>query len=268
VVTAIAGAESKLAAEKVKLAKVAAKAHVIARAEAAPAPGDSRLASLSPNEIIRTRGYWSGVADGASAMRPATSAVEAVAAVSKPAAAPRAVEAEDTGTLGAGGAHQAQISPALALAYAEQGAPEAAPHVLTIATIAATPRAAPDRALAAQTEQNAMTIAVKRVSGRPASAIFTVASRPSAAFDAGTAIDDPWLRAVLLSPSVYRFLTVTVLGHRDGSSLAAMMVKPDSSVMMTFSADPQLGLTHDRFSGSAIVFISTVTYPLRSASLQ
>ena len=38
--------------------------------------------------------------------------------------------------------------------------------------------------------------------------------------------------------------------------------------MMTFATDPQPGLDNDHFSGSAIVFMSTVTYPLRTAELQ
>jgi len=67
---------------------------------------------------------------------------------------------------------------------------------------------------------------------------------------------------------VNRFLSITTLGTRDYRSLAAFMVKPANSVMMTFAADPQPGLTHDHFSGSAIVFVSTVTYPLRTAALQ
>ena len=38
--------------------------------------------------------------------------------------------------------------------------------------------------------------------------------------------------------------------------------------MMTFSADPMLGLEHEHFSGSAVVFVSTVTYTTRTAALQ
>jgi hypothetical protein len=37
--------------------------------------------------------------------------------------------------------------------------------------------------------------------------------------------------------------------------------------MMTFAVEPNPGLDHDHFSGSAIVFVSTVTYPTRTASL-
>jgi hypothetical protein len=38
--------------------------------------------------------------------------------------------------------------------------------------------------------------------------------------------------------------------------------------MMTFSPDPYLGLTTDSFSGYAVVFVSTVTFNQRTASLQ
>jgi hypothetical protein len=47
-----------------------------------------------------------------------------------------------------------------------------------------------------------------------------------------------------------------------------MMHKPPSTVMMTFAADPHLGLMAERFTGSAIVFMSTVTFGLRTAALQ
>jgi hypothetical protein len=165
-----------------------------------------------------------------------------------------------------------RVSPDVALAYAEQADREATARTAAVQpppAAAATPRAAVTRAVAVQTGDNEMTIAVKRVSGRPASAILTVANKTSAApLAAGARVDDPWLRAIVLAPSVDRFLCITALGARDFRSLAALIGKPASSVMMTFSADPQLGLAQDHFSGSAIVFVSTVTYPMRSASLQ
>jgi len=46
------------------------------------------------------------------------------------------------------------------------------------------------------------------------------------------------------------------------------MVKPASSVMMTFSTDPSMGLSNDHFSGSMIGFLSTITYLTRTASLR
>jgi hypothetical protein len=39
--------------------------------------------------------------------------------------------------------------------------------------------------------------------------------------------------------------------------------------MMTFSADPNLGMAVDRFSGSAVVFLATATFaPQKTASLR
>ena len=142
---------------------------------------------------------------------------------------------------------------------------------LPLPAATATPRAAIVPAVAVQTSDNETTVAVKRVSGRPASAILTVAARTltmTSPLADPTRLDDPWLRAVVVSPSVNRFLCITTLGARDFRTLADMMIKPDNSVMMTFAANPNPGLDHDHFSGSAIVFMSTVIYPLRSASLQ
>ena len=72
----------------------------------------------------------------------------------------------------------------------------------------------------------------------------------------------------MLSPSVHHFLTTVALGAHDFRSLAALMVKPANAVMMTFAAEPNPGLQHDHFSGAAIVFVSTVNYATRTASLQ
>jgi hypothetical protein len=37
---------------------------------------------------------------------------------------------------------------------------------------------------------------------------------------------------------------------------------------MTFAEDPQLGITADRFSGDAVVFISTINVAKRTAALR
>jgi hypothetical protein len=39
-------------------------------------------------------------------------------------------------------------------------------------------------------------------------------------------------------------------------------------VMMTFAAEANPGLTADRFSGSAVVFVSTVTFGTHTAALR
>jgi hypothetical protein len=109
---------------------------------------------------------------------------------------------------------------------------------------------------------------MKGMIDRPQTSFQRAIQLASAAVKIGAHFDNPWLRAIILSPSVHRFLTTLALGARDFTSLAALMAKPASSVMMTFSSDPSLGLAHDHFSGSAIVFVPTVTYPTHTASLR
>jgi hypothetical protein len=63
-------------------------------------------------------------------------------------------------------------------------------------------------------------------------------------------------------------MTATLMGAPDFRGLSGFMQKPSSSVAMTFSDDPDHGLTADRFSGNAVVFVETVTFTTRTAFLQ
>jgi uncharacterized protein YcbK (DUF882 family) len=231
----------------------------VTRAEAAapPQPNDStgRFAALTPNQIITARGYWDGLPDGTSAARPTAKSANAhpieVASADPVASAPSPWS----------GAVEDRVPPELALAYAERArydAPSQAPATAT------TGRPTEGQLIG----QNGTTIAVKGVIDRPKTVYQKATRLASTAVKVGEHFDSPWLRAIVLSPSVRRFLTTVALGARDFTSLATLMVKPSSSVMMTFSSDPNLGLTPDHFSGSAIVFVSTVTYAMHTASLQ
>ena len=81
-------------------------------------------------------------------------------------------------------------------------------------------------------------------------------------------LDDPWLRGLVLAQSVQNSLVVTQVGDPDFTSFTQFMRKPASSLLMTFSSDPHLGMTADQFSGSAVVFPATVTFASRHASLR
>ncbi len=37
---------------------------------------------------------------------------------------------------------------------------------------------------------------------------------------------------------------------------------------MTFSRDPHLGMSTEKFAGSAVVFVSTITFKARTAALR
>jgi hypothetical protein len=101
-------------------------------------------------------------------------------------------------------------------------------------------------------------------SARPAPALTPV----STAGKVGDVFDDPWMRAVVVAPDLQNYMTVTSFDAPDLRQLRPMMEKPVVSVRMTFSSDPQLGTATDHFSGSAIVFLSTVNFMTRTASLQ
>ena len=73
---------------------------------------------------------------------------------------------------------------------------------------------------------------------------------------------------MVVSQSAQDFMSTSLLGSPDFRSLGAYLHKPTASVMMTFSDDPYLGMTADKFRGSAVVFVSTVTYNMRTAALR
>ena len=76
----------------------------------------------------------------------------------------------------------------------------------------------------------------------------------------GERSDSPWLRAAMLTPSVRSFMTATRVGAVDPRWQYDLLHKPSQSLVMTFSADPHLGMVADRFTGSAVVFLATATF--------
>jgi hypothetical protein len=103
----------------------------------------------------------------------------------------------------------------------------------------------------------------------------TLASSVSKKIAGGTSVvskgdrfDDPWLKMLIMAPSAQKTLTVANLGPADLGKLQPMLQKPPAAVVMTFSADPYLGMPAERFSGNAIVFMPTVTFGMRTAGLR
>jgi uncharacterized protein YcbK (DUF882 family) len=232
----------------------AAAAPTPAAQKVAPPPQtDDHFASLSANQVILARGYWQGQPDGAAAAAARPKSARGVEVAS---ADPNA-----TGTVGPlPGTSADRVPPQLALAYAEQ--PDSPSRAIAVAA-----RAAVDKAGAVIGESET-TVAVKGVNDQPKTSVQKAIQLAVAAVKVSERLDNPWLRAIILSPSVQRFLSTLAFGARDVTYLASLMVKPASSVMMTFTSDPNRGLSQDHFSGSAIVFLSTITYPTRTASLQ
>lgn len=111
------------------------------------------------------------------------------------------------------------------------------------------------------------TIAVKRSGSRP-SIVSSAPATMISSVQPGARFNEPWIRAMIVSPSAQNFMSTSMMGAPDYRTLGTFLQKPTASVMMTFNDDPYLGMSTERFSGSAVVFVSTVTFNQRTASLR
>jgi uncharacterized protein YcbK (DUF882 family) len=210
-------------------------------------------AGLTANQVILARGYWEGPPDGMAVANPLAEIAYRRAEVAD-------ADPNSTGAIDRGNGN------GMALAYADSRSGDGAADTAAMGIAAL--RAA---ALAGRQElPTKATLAVERATDDVESAVMTASASSMMVIKGGVHVANPWLRAIVLSPSVKRFLTTIALGDRDFRSLASLMIKPRSAVKMTFSADPTLGLAQDRFSGAAIAFVPTVNYSAQThtASLQ
>jgi uncharacterized protein YcbK (DUF882 family) len=115
------------------------------------------------------------------------------------------------------------------------------------------------------------TIAAAAPDTAPATSTFSdrFAAATPAAVRIDYRVDNPWLRAAVLTPNVSEYMTALRTGHSDARQLAPFLHKPTSPVvLMGFSSDPTGGLDTDTFSGRAVVFLATLTSPVHTAWLQ
>ena len=230
----------------------------VASAESRPAPapaprtaGQINLASLSPNEIINMRGLWGGLSDAPTmAALPSDEATSEVSSARRTLASSMLASGRNVGPFDGADRVPADV----ALAYA-----------------------APDRADKFADRVAALQETPAPVMAKLAGASASIASKPAVPVASQRVartdekFNDPWLRGLMLVGSVQNSLVVTRVGDVDVTTLAQHMRKPSSSVVMTFSSDPHLGTTTESFTGSAVVFQSTVTFSVtghRTASLQ
>jgi hypothetical protein len=80
--------------------------------------------------------------------------------------------------------------------------------------------------------------------------------------------DNPWLRGMILSPSVQDDMDVKSLGRGDPRELATYMLKPSKALAMSFSDEAELEADTDRFSGQAVTFLPVITFGTLTAQLR
>jgi uncharacterized protein YcbK (DUF882 family) len=212
---------------------------------AAPAPTTNANAKPeTPADIINARGFWG---DAPAAAKQATP--EQVAALR----ARQAVGGGDPQST-------ASISSAFqALAYAPAAPPAERPSV--VAASAPMPRivrpASPARNPMAV--NNVTTVVAKGSQGLIATSTRLASAAKS---------NDVWMRAMILAPSASTSMSVSAMGDNDLTLMRSYFVKPLTTVAMSFSDDPQLGLVCEQFTGPAIAKLATQSFVMRTASLR
>jgi uncharacterized protein YcbK (DUF882 family) len=145
-----------------------------------------------------------------------------------------------------------------ALSYAAQPTPIAATRMPPMGANSARATAPQGDAtvVAKRSDERAPITAPNGESSSPAAA----ESKPGSLVRVGDRFNDPWMRALIVSPSAQNFLKTTMFGTQDFRYLSPYLHKPGSALSMAFSNDPQSGMTPDSFAGSAVTFVSTVNF--------
>lgn len=199
----------------------------------------------SPADIINARGFW-----GDETAAPKQASAAQIAALK----AREAVAAADAQTASSA---TENFNRALAYAPAASAPVDRANIVAASGPVPRSSRPARNNA-AAPTEID--TVVAK---GAPSQGVIATSTRIAAAKG-----NDIWMRVMMLAPSASNGMLTTVLGDTDMNLMRAHFVKPQVSVAMTFSDDPMMGMTCDRFSGSATAVLTTKSFVLHTASLR
>jgi hypothetical protein len=210
----------------------------------APTADNTQPAPQSPADIISARGFW-----GDQSATPKQASPAQIAALK----AREAVGAGDPQTTASA---TENFNKALAYAPAASSPVDRANIVAASAPIPRSVR--PTRNAAAAPTIN--TVVAKGPQGQ---GVITTSARISAAKG-----NDVWMRVIMLAPSASSGMLTTVLGDTDMSLMRDHFVKPQTSVAMTFSDDPMMGMTCDRFSGTATAVLATQPFAVRTASLR
>jgi hypothetical protein len=230
-------------------AKAESKPAVLASADK-PSVDKVEPKPQTPADIINARGFWGEAPTAANQATPVqVAALRARQAVGAADPQPTASVSE-------------AFNKALAYAPAASSPVDRANVVAASAPIPRTVR--PTRnAAAAATEINTVVAKGPQGQGNVIGSVISTSTRLAAAKG-----NDVWMRVVMLAPSASSAMSTTVLGDTDMTLMRGHFIKPQAAIAMTFSDDPMMGMTTDRFSGSATAKLATQSFVLRTASLR
>jgi uncharacterized protein YcbK (DUF882 family) len=208
------------------------------------APDTPEAKPETPADVINARGFWGDT--------PATPKQATPAQVAALKARDAFASTDPQSTASVSAAYQA-----LAYAPAASSPVERANIVAASAPVPRSARSAPVSRNSMAVNDLTTVIAKDRQDGVVATSTRIVAAKSG----------DVWMRIMMLAPSASTSMSVSVLGDANMMLLSQLFVKPQATIVMGFSDDPQMGLTADRFSGSATATLATQSFALRTASL-
>ena len=235
--------------------------------------------NATANDVITERGFWQGVPKAEPVeVPPATNSRVSASPASPPPAAPaNAAGRRAVATASAGPALPAKAAPwpladrkdpepfQNALSYAAQ------PDPMTTRTLQATPgkphvSAHGDTTVAVKhSDERAPAAAPKREAAIspaiPAATPTIPSKKPSTSVvRVGDRFNDPWMRAMIVTPNTQDYMETTLFGAPDFRNLGTYLEKPTTAVAVAFTDDPHPGMATDRFAGNPVTFVSTVPF--------
>jgi hypothetical protein len=222
-------------------------------------------ANTTANDVINERGYWQGLPIAEPVEVPPASNSR-VTAASNP--IPRRVVASASANAAMTAsitrwplADRSEGEPMPnALAYASQPTPIAVARALPMGM--GTPHAAPavhgDTTIVAKRSDDRLPDTAAKNDDQ--SSMLPSKKLNGSVVRVGDRFNDPWLRAMIVSPSAQSFMKTTLFGVPDFRNLGPYMQKPATALAMTFTEDPHSGMASEKFAGSAVTFISSVKF--------
>jgi uncharacterized protein YcbK (DUF882 family) len=252
-----------------EMASASAKPVRLAQAGNLPDQANATANNAAANDVINERGYWQGLPSAEPVEVPINNSRVTPASTPTPRRAVATASADPAMTASITRwplADRSESDPMPnALAYASQPTPIAAARAVPMGT--GMPRAAP-------AAQGDTTIVVKRSDDRlpdmaakdmapkndDQSSVMASKKLNSSVVRVGDRFNDPWLRAMIVSPSAQSFMKTTQYGAPDFRNFGTYMQKPATALAMTFTDDPHPGMASEKFTGSAVTFISSVKF--------
>ena len=218
------------------------------------------------SDVINARGFWKG-SPGAEPVEVAPSKPERVPAAPAPAARRPTTNNESKTSAAAAtpwpsGSREDPLPNALS--YAAQPTPIATARPLPMGTMTRRPHT--ETTVVAKQSEERVPSGTTKIEAPVTEPVGKVA-KIGGAVRVGDRFDDPWMRAMILSPSAQSYMKTTLFGSPDFRNLGSYLHKPATALPLGFTTqDPYLGMSSEKFSGNAVMFLSSISVTSRTAT--